>query len=255
MGVERNSRKAVKRVWWFKTNPAHTGLQQGETMFILRTTRVVICAGLLGIVPAWGQDAIGEDCSAVQDDRERLACYDRAFRQSAPEPSIPEETVAEPAAPAETVVAPSEPEPVTPVPSESTTSVSEPAEPVPESPPATPSAESTAAIATTSAAAGAADDQAAIDEFGADGKLRRDRDEASGKKQLERIEAVIVKVQKKHYGEHVVTLDNGQVWEQREVTWNLKLKEGDVVTIERGAFSSYFLKRGRDRPTKVRRIE
>jgi phospholipase A1 len=56
-------------------------------------------------------------------------------------------------------------------------------------------------------------------------------------------------------GEHVLTLDNGQVWEQKESDWHLGFNVGDEVIIKRGAFKSYRLQlKGNNRATPVTRI-
>ena len=59
-----------------------------------------------------------------------------------------------------------------------------------------------------------------------------------------------------HVGRWVVTLDNGQVWEQRETTAPAKRpRPGDQVTIEAASFGSYLLVapgRGSSRVKRVR---
>lgn len=57
-------------------------------------------------------------------------------------------------------------------------------------------------------------------------------------------------------GRWVVTLDNGQVWEQRETTAaNRRPRPGDSVTIEQGSFGSYLMittGRGSSRVKRIR---
>ena len=73
----------------------------------------------------------------------------------------------------------------------------------------------------------------------------------------EKISAVVRSVgSQSHYGRWVVTLDNGQVWEQRETTAEAKRpRPGDAVTIEKSSFGSYLLVapgRGSNRVKRVR---
>jgi hypothetical protein len=56
------------------------------------------------------------------------------------------------------------------------------------------------------------------------------------------LEAVLVSVsQRPRDGGVVVTLDNGQVWEQSEPGPDLRLKPGDPVTVRRGLLGAYWL--------------
>jgi hypothetical protein len=69
------------------------------------------------------------------------------------------------------------------------------------------------------------------------------------------ITAVVTGVTRRKTGETLVTLDNGQVWLQSDMTIKLLLKEGTTVTIGSGALGSYFL-RANDRPSvRVRRVK
>jgi len=71
------------------------------------------------------------------------------------------------------------------------------------------------------------------------------------------IVATVVAVQAhSHVGRWIVTLDNGQVWEQRETTPEARRpRVGDKVTIREAAFGSYLLQapnRGSNRVKRVR---
>ena len=69
------------------------------------------------------------------------------------------------------------------------------------------------------------------------------------------MQARIASVATQPRGEHVLTLDNGQVWEQKEPDWHLAFNVGDEVIIRRGAFKSYRLNlKGSNRATPVNRI-
>ena len=72
---------------------------------------------------------------------------------------------------------------------------------------------------------------------------------------LEEIQARIAKLETQPRGEAVLTLDNGQVWQQQEYDWHLAFKVGDEVIIKRGALRSYRLQqKGNNRMTPVTRI-
>lgn len=58
---------------------------------------------------------------------------------------------------------------------------------------------------------------------------------------LASIESRVDSVSRSSQGHLVVTLENGQVWKQRNVK-RFQVREGDTVMIERGSFNSFFLK-------------
>ncbi len=55
------------------------------------------------------------------------------------------------------------------------------------------------------------------------------------------IAAEIVKIRKQPYGELIVYLDNGQVWEQKHQDRRFKLRIGETVTIKKSAVAGYRL--------------
>jgi hypothetical protein len=57
---------------------------------------------------------------------------------------------------------------------------------------------------------------------------------------INQIQGKIVMVRKSAYGKQIITLDNGQVWQQTDST-RLKLVEGQPITISRGALGSFFI--------------
>ncbi|HEY7638394.1 MAG TPA: hypothetical protein VH814_01620 [Steroidobacteraceae bacterium] len=83
------------------------------------------------------------------------------------------------------------------------------------------------------------------EEFGVHGsELARNRDAGDDAKQdsaPKRIEAKVTAIEKRARGELVVTLDNGQVWAQKEVGAYFPLKVGDPATILAGSLGSYRL--------------
>jgi hypothetical protein len=121
-----------------------------------------------------------------------------------------------------------------------------------QSSPAQPAAPAAAVAATQPAPATAA----AGDEFGLSGELARKRREENQKERPTPAElrAAVSKVSQKPYGEYVIELDNGQVWEQPEKKSSFQIKAGDTVRITPGAMGSYFMMVDAGGSTKVRRI-
>jgi hypothetical protein len=97
----------------------------------------------------------------------------------------------------------------------------------------------------------------ATETFGVHGsELARSRD--AGKPESEgppkRIDAKVTAIEKRARGELVVTLDNGQVWAQKEVGSYFPLKVGDPVAILAGTLGSFRLIAG-NRATAVTRVQ
>lgn len=158
-------------------------------------------------------------CAIERKDSARLACFDREVarlvQQSAGVAPAPSASV--PAAPA--------------------------APPVAVTPPAAPAAPPVAATSTA-------------DEFGMSGEMARKRREEREKDAPPPAElrAAVTKISTKPYGEYVLELDNGQVWEQPERKNTFSIKQGEGVKITRGALGSFFLTTDSGASTKVRRI-
>ncbi|HEV8330823.1 MAG TPA: hypothetical protein VGQ22_05360 [Steroidobacteraceae bacterium] len=84
----------------------------------------------------------------------------------------------------------------------------------------------------------------ATQDFGVHGsELARNRDDDDPKQDNtpKRISATVAGVEKRARGELLVTLDNGQVWAQKEVGPYFPLKVGDAVSIIAGTFGSHKL--------------
>jgi hypothetical protein len=94
------------------------------------------------------------------------------------------------------------------------------------------------------------------DDFGVAGDLARKRKAEQEKtvKAPAELRAAVTKVTKKPYGELVLELDNGQIWEQPEKKNSFAIKEGEHIRITKGAMGSYFLVADSGAITKVRRI-
>ena len=93
------------------------------------------------------------------------------------------------------------------------------------------------------------------DDFGSNPIVERKRDE--GKPVEDRapteMRAVVSKLSTKPYGEYVLTLDNGQVWEQLEHSETFLIKAGDGIVIKKAKLGSFLLTVDSGATTRVRR--
>jgi len=69
------------------------------------------------------------------------------------------------------------------------------------------------------------------------------------------VTAKVISVRFKKYGEFVVTLDNGQVWEQNEPMPSAIVRVGDTVTVKKAVLGSYTLVTAARVATKVHRVD
>jgi hypothetical protein len=109
-----------------------------------------------------------------------------------------------------------------------------------ESPPVARNADSPA----TAAPAAAAPAQAGEDRFGYRGTIARaelDKKEAEERRAFEQLTAKVTEVGRLPHGEVVLTLDNGQVWQQKPGDRAMRIKAGDEVTIHRASLGSFLL--------------
>jgi len=95
-----------------------------------------------------------------------------------------------------------------------------------------------------SAAPGPAAAALAEQQFGMNPELARKQAGAEAVPRLKEIHGRVIALSRRHQGEPVVTLDNGQVWEAKQGEMGDTLKVGDVVTIWTGAMGSYHLSVG-----------
>jgi len=82
----------------------------------------------------------------------------------------------------------------------------------------------------------------------------RDDDQPEAESAPKRISATVTGIEKRARGELVVTLDNGQVWAQKETGAYFPLKVGDPVSILAGTLGSFRLIAG-NRATAVTRVQ
>lgn len=81
--------------------------------------------------------------------------------------------------------------------------------------------------------------------FGLDDTVRRNRGERPAAPQAPRqIESTVSRLEPREPGRHRITLANGQVWEQTEVSAGFQPRVGEAVSVRQAALNS-FLMRGR----------
>ena len=168
-----------------------------------------------------------QQCAAIGDDAERLACYDGIFR-------APEGAAVTGAA--STTIAPA-----------AWTGVAAQA--------ATAAAPA-AAAAVPAVAASAPAMATPQDDFGLTEAAKRAREPEGSRERLpESISDTVAKVGWQPAGEFVVTLENGQVWTQLEVDPRARVAAGDTVTIKKAALGSHLLVTANRYATRVRRVK
>jgi len=156
----------------------------------------------------------GHPCAAISDNTARLTCYDEAFGRPAT------------AAPA----------------------------PVSAGAPTAATAATAASAATVAVPVAAATAQTAEQQFG----LSQQQARATAPKPVEtkgpeKIQSAATEIKRKPLGELVISLENGQVWEQTEVDSTVHIKPGDPVTVSKAAFGSFMMTSGHS-TLRVRRI-
>jgi hypothetical protein len=91
--------------------------------------------------------------------------------------------------------------------------------------------------------------------FGMRGELAREVQQRAkeGNPDLERVETKVTSIALRAGGEQLVTIENGQVWEER-TAGTLRVKVGESVTIRSGALGSFFMTGPSGRAARVTRI-
>jgi len=194
--------------------------------------------------------SLAQVCTGIEDDAERLACYDARNTASAPAPA--EVEVQSAPATAETPASESA------VPAAAETAAPETAAPAAAETPASESAvrAATETLASESAVPATAENPAP--EAAAVATVAAEAPQEFGKKEpldapREYIEATIVEIAESA-NIHYLRLDNGQVWREVEDS-RMRFKEGRKVTITEGVLSSYDLQmEGYNKIVKVRRV-
>lgn len=166
---------------------------------------------------AWGSAIAAEAlpptlraCMSESDDARRLACFDRESARLAQD-SAPTARKSDPPAPA---------------------------------PAAATVPAATATTAAASAPAASAPAQSPQDKFGYRGNIARaeiDKQSEEARRQAEELTATVTELSTLVHGELLLTLDNGQVWQQKRGDRGMRIKVGDEVTIRRATLGSFLL--------------
>ncbi len=188
----------------------------------MRVTLLSLCL----CFAAFLQAQVVVDCSEIESDEARLACYDERFGRSDAGDQVP------PSAVEATADVAAAPEPAAT------------AEPAAESAPAVAPAPEAAPKASGEQLFGKSSDEtsAAIAE-------------AAGVEDVSSITASATSVASDPYGKITISLDNGQRWRQVRAE-RFDVSVGDEVVIRRAVFGSFTLQRkSGGRKTKVRRLD
>jgi hypothetical protein len=173
----------------------------------------------------------GASCVAVNDDAARLACYDRAFGRKAAGSSTAATATAAAAAAGTAATGAAAAAPKSPAVASPTAPRAAPAPAAPKDP---------------------------VAEFGLTEASKQARDPAKAAEAAAAPTSVtgkVISVRFRKYGEFVVTLDNGQVWEQNEPMSSAVVRVGDTVTVKKAVLGSYTLVTAARVATKVRRVD
>jgi hypothetical protein len=111
-------------------------------------------------------------------------------------------------------------------------------------PAAAPAAAAAAPAATTPAPAANAPAPSPQDKFGYRGNIARaeiDKQSEEARSQAEVLTAKVTELSTLAHGEVLLTLDNGQVWQQKRGDRGMRIKVGDEVTIRRATLGSFLL--------------
>lgn len=84
-------------------------------------------------------------------------------------------------------------------------------------------------------------------------EVQRTVEKVTGDERIDSLSAQVARLQQSGYNKVLITLDNGQLWQQTD-TSSLRLKVGDDVRIDRASLGSFLLrKKGNKRTMRVSR--
>jgi len=223
------------------------------------------------VVAAPGDESLSRallECAAVTDDADRLLCFDDKVSEIQPAPVV-ESAAGIPVAESVVVVKAAENQVAESMAVASgdqaanSTTVKETA----ENPPAMQSAAAVAAdtptdtpaavqqAATPAAESGSSPATSAVDEFGMTAELSDQLPAGERPVELTEISATVTEVSKRPYGEHVVTLANGQVWTEKRAESGFRVKVGDTIIIKKGRLGGFRIVGRGNRSSAVVRIK
>ena len=190
-----------------------------------------------------------KDCMSISVAIERLSCFDREMARLAGPAAVAEEPVAivadESTSKAGMVAAelPSAAPPSDPAASRTTT---------PQSTAQTEELTDSAGTGSATAGQQARKDEpanaleASVDEFNRQADARPEP--------IREVTALVTSVSKRARGEHVVELENGQVWQENFASRYMPLEPGDEVTIRKRRFGGYRLVTPSGKGYRVKRV-
>jgi len=73
--------------------------------------------------------------------------------------------------------------------------------------------------------------------------------------QIDEMTSNVERIRERPYGELIIYLENGQIWEQKHLDRRFRLKEGELVTITKGAVAGYRLSGDSNRSIQVERLK
>ena len=170
---------------------------------------------------AFAADALAriQACTAEKEDARRLACFDQEVRGLTPAPPHAAAAVAAPGAPA-TVGA---------------SALASAAAPV--------TASAAAPVAASTAASSSASARVPENQFGMNPALaqQQSKDQGAQPPKVRKLNGHVAAASHNALGNSIITLDNGEVWKEAEVTSHLPFNPGDPVTIKQGLLGSFWL--------------
>jgi hypothetical protein len=94
-----------------------------------------------------------------------------------------------------------------------------------------------------------------VEEFGMNATLEEQSAVEGQTAKLTEMIALVTHVRERLYGELVVTLENGQVWTEKDSEYGFRIKEGDTITIRRGRLGGYRMVSIGNRSSQVVRVK
>lgn len=71
---------------------------------------------------------------------------------------------------------------------------------------------------------------------------------------MDEITSDVARIRKRPYGELIIYLENGQIWEQKHLDRRFRLKNGESVTISKSVIAGYRLSGNSNRSIQVQRL-
>jgi hypothetical protein len=189
----------------------------------LRKTLLVVGVCLGGQLPsAFAADALAriQACAAEKEDVRRLACFDQEVRRLTP---VPHAAAASASAAGASTQAPA---------------------------PASAAGASAPAAAPASA-------RAPENQFGMNPALaqQQSKDQGAQPPKVRKLNGHVAAASHSALGNSIITLDNGEVWKEAEVTSHLPFNPGDAVTIKQGLLGSFWLYTDKVPSVRVTRVQ